>query len=239
MTPPLKPRSPYGEGRRRQYVDVTRDGKTRKEIRVVGSLTGSATTFGSPSRAGLTALTGDAASPPGLPAPVANLLTPTHLYPSQLVELPAGATPDPNLVTEVANRRWGAKPAGGLWTATRTGATTSTWTEWRENEQYGHHGQANPWVIHLPDDGVHVLRIDTADDLQTLVDHFEVNSDDDQPRIDYEALAATGVHGIWLTDAGQTATRFSEESGPDLYGWDMECTLWFSLPDGTTFTPAT
>lgn len=238
MNPPSKSRSPHGEGRRPELVDVTRDGVTRKESRYVGSTTTPAATKASTNLRSATGGLVRGNTKPDLPAPVAGLLTSSEFFPQQLVELPADTPPDDELMKPVVNKPWRNKPDGGLWTATQTGPATSTWTEWRNSEGYVQHGDIKPWAMRLPD-GVYVLRINSADDLRTLIEHFGAgDSSLGAPTIDYEKLAATGVHGIWLTDAGQAATRFADDDGPDLYGWDMECTLWLTLPDGTTFTPA-
>ena len=41
----------------------------------------------------------------------------------------------------------------------------------------------------------------------------------------WEALAADGWDGVYLTERGQWATRLPR-SGPDLYSWDLESMLW-------------
>jgi hypothetical protein len=229
MSPPLKPISPYGEGRRPQPVDVKRDGVTRKEIRHVGSLRTTTRTKPSKGLRSATTTLGSPNSSANLPAPVAALVTPTHLFPQQLVELPVDTPPASDRMKPIKNRARRNKPEGGLWTGTRTGATTSTWTEWRDDADYAHHHQSSTWAINLPDDAT-VLRINSSADLQTLIDHFGHQPDDSQPLLDYEKLAAAGVHGVWLTSEGEASTRLPEGDSPDLYGWDMECTLWLNLP---------
>ncbi len=44
-----------------------------------------------------------------------------------------------------------------------------------------------------------------------------------QPVLDFEKLARD-FDGIWLTAEGQWDTRMTS---PNLYGWDVECVLFF------------
>ena len=112
----------------------------------------------------------------------------------------------PELIKTIGNRNF-VKPKGGLWASPV--ASAYGWKEWCEAEQFG--------------------------DLST---HFEfrftgktltIDSEFDLLAVpwqgygpDFEAMAASGIDAVYLTEAGQDATRFSD---PGLYGWDCECVL--------------
>lgn len=99
------------------------------------------------------------------------------------------------------------KPEGGLW-ASPTDSSYG-WREWCESEDYGdlsHHFtfqfEGNVFVINSCSDAARMPWIGNTPDFEEMV------------RLGYDA--------IFLTENGQTETRFGE---PSLYGWDCECVL--------------
>lgn len=121
------------------------------------------------------------------------------------------------------------KPKGGLWTATvryENGVPVATsWTDWCRSEHYG--TPTAPVTLIVPDRPATVYRIDSTADLKELEAAYHRPSDIDLrmwPQMSWTRIAAD-IDAVWLTDAGQWATRFSQ---PGLYGWDCETVLWLN-----------
>ncbi|MCX4792445.1 hypothetical protein OG369_42475 [Streptomyces sp. NBC_01221] len=136
------------------------------------------------------------------------------------------------------------KPGTGLWTATVTGRdgsgqpADSGWLEYRRDEMCSDTTGTLLTEI-LPTRDARILLVDSHQHLIDLVAAFpapyEWGYRTEQKYPDWPALAAAGWDAVYLTDRGQWATRFPD-SGPDLYGWDLESVLWLrhSYTVGTT-----
>ena len=76
-----------------------------------------------------------------------------------------------------------------------------------------------------------LLLIDDQTQLAAIIDAYPAEPNPYVPHRnggrypDWEALAADGWDGVYLTDRGQWETRLPR-GGPDLYGWDLESCLW-------------
>ena len=71
-----------------------------------------------------------------------------------------------------------------------------------------------------------ILTIDSLEDLIKLCDDYPGKVIDFLKTyrfIDWEKVSKN-YDGVYLTEKGQMATRWSQ---PSLYGWDCESTLWF------------
>lgn len=120
------------------------------------------------------------------------------------------------------------KPHGGLWTATLTVdadevVVDTSWASWCRSEGFAN--PTAPVTVVIPDRDATVYVIDTVADLKALEEAFYHPSPLGVamwPQLSWERVA-TELDSIWLTDAGQWATRFSQ---PGLYGWDCETVLW-------------
>lgn len=119
------------------------------------------------------------------------------------------------------------KPHGGLWTSPMRDGKAD-WTRWCEGERFGAFDA--PVTAVIPDRDARVFVIDRHADLLAL----EAAYPDPQPEIpagikmwpsiDWAAVARD-IDAVWLTEAGQWATRFSQ---PGLYGWDCETVFWLN-----------
>jgi hypothetical protein len=136
----------------------------------------------------------------------------------------------------------------GLWTSPVTaraadGAPTdSAWLEWSRAEMGA--DTADRLLTEVtPENPARLLLIDNQEHLAAIVRAYpaELNRylGKTIPYPDWEALAADGWDGVYLTDRGQWATRLPSH-GPDLYGWDMESLLWLrqAYSVGGTFPAA-
>lgn len=141
-------------------------------------------------------------------------------------------------IASLADDRW-VKPRGGLWTSViryENGQPTSTsWTDWCLGEDFG--TPAAPVTVVIPDPTAVVYRIDDTADLKALEQAYHQPNDlgiGMWPQLSWVRMGAD-LDAIWLTDAGQWATRFSQ---PGLYGWDCETVLWLNpkVTVGETFT---
>lgn len=128
------------------------------------------------------------------------------------------------------------KPAAGsgLWTSPVTAHTDdgapsdSAWLEWCRAEMDSDTSDLLLTEI-TPVAGARLLLIDDQAHLTAIVDAFPESDSQwiDRGRLypNWEALAAAGWDGVYLTDRGQWVTRLPQ-SGPDLYSWDLESLLW-------------
>lgn len=117
---------------------------------------------------------------------------------------------DRNRFVPIQNRRH-IKPTGGLW-ASPVGAAYG-WREWCIAEEWGDLGSSFETIY----EG-YTLIVDSLDDLSDFIwQPGGINWPD------YEAmLKKNPIDGIYLTERGQDATRWSS---PGLYGYDCECVL--------------
>lgn len=129
------------------------------------------------------------------------------------------------------------KPHGGLWTSPMRSTGMTGWIDWCADNSFGNPSDPVTAITADPDARAYV--IDTHDDLLRLEAAYrnptprlpiEIRM---WPAIDWTALARD-VDALWLTDAGQWATRYTT---PGLYGWDCEMVFWFRVKfsiDGST-----
>lgn len=122
-------------------------------------------------------------------------------------------------------------PGTGLWTAPITeyenGLPCDTaWLKYCREELTDRNDTHLTEVFPNPD--VRVLHIDTHPDLIAIVDAYPAEQPVRGTRLNYpdwEHLAADGWDAVYLTEAGQWATRLPR-TGPDLYSWDLASVLW-------------
>lgn len=121
------------------------------------------------------------------------------------------------------------EPHEGLWTSPGTqwddvAPLATAWTDYVHGEQMDWVGSHATEII--PDPTARILLIDAFADLRALAEAYPASeSYVCGPCPEWSALAADGYSAVYLTDAGQEATRFST---PNLYGWDIECCLWLN-----------
>jgi len=135
--------------------------------------------------------------------------------------------PSKEKVSPVRNGRMFVKPGhGGFWTSP-VRDDGGGWLDWCKGEEFWVDGKDRLFELVL-DDGLNVYSIHSYEDLMEL--HGEYGLNDEYVKhfsgfacLDFERLSKV-YDGIYLSDEGQWATRFSM---PSLYGWDCECVLWF------------
>lgn len=138
------------------------------------------------------------------------------------------------------------KPGGGLWTSPVTAwendrPVASAWTDFASDEDW-----FNPsfsLTVVQPNPGARVALIDGVDDLRRLVEAFPARVPAgrlgvEPARPDWLALLGGGFDAVYLTAAGEAATRLSTPL--NLYGWDCATVLWLrpTYQVGATFPVA-
>ena len=119
------------------------------------------------------------------------------------------------------------KPQGGLWTSSYHVEKGSYWVEWCRGESFRipEEGKWQSWLL-MPRPDAPIAIIDSIYDLQTILRAYTCavggGGWGGSGTIDFEKMAMQ-FSAIHLTDRGQEATR---NTIPNLYGWDMESTLW-------------
>lgn len=236
------------ERSRREYLSISKDGKTRFVPAGTGAYyrsgkneSGSLVDM-SDIREGLNSLGDlqDVEFPDALGG-VAHLLVAADELPPLTVLLPVDVSPDPEACLPVENQQW-AKPKGGLWTAPQVGAKSSSWVEWCRSEDF--QPKDTPvmalWGVTPPAD-VTILRVSSLDEGRDVVDVFSEAETDGISKfyalIDYEGLRESGVDAIWLTEEAALEARrefFSSDVVP-FNLWDCETVLWLNTPPETTF----
>lgn len=119
---------------------------------------------------------------------------------------------------------WNKPQSGGLWTSTWVDDSCA-WRDFCVNEMDW--GDFYIWLLE-PDPRARILEIDTLDDLKDVLLVYPDPRERGQSLgnvagVNFEAIAESW-DGIHLTEEGQWRTRLSQ---PNLYGWDVESTLWF------------
>lgn len=138
------------------------------------------------------------------------------------------------LVASPTNVSWN-KPDGGLWLSPRLGER-STWIDFMERDSWSPYDspQLVTQTVKLKSDA-RILQIDSYDDYAQILSAYLhmpegalTNLGMFSQLFDFERLAQDW-DGIYLTEEGQYATRFSPTvNGPSLYGWDLESLLLFN-----------
>jgi hypothetical protein len=139
----------------------------------------------------------------------------------------APTAPQKELVTPITNVKAFPKPLGGFWT---TPKGEQTWTQWCEYEDWSNWREHNQYEL-TTTRPVKVAVIDCLDDLDAILDEYGYKVEGfgrGKWFINFEAMAADGWDGVWLTNEGQWKTRLSSPS--NLYGWDVSSIVWFTWP---------
>lgn len=115
------------------------------------------------------------------------------------------------------------KPRGGFWTSTYDADYGSAWVSWCVAYRYNDPLELHWTVLHARK-SARVAVVDSVGELGALIERY--------PRIlrhhrglDLELLAQE-YDGLHLTTQGYLETH-SKRSGPKLFGWDCESTVWF------------
>lgn len=117
------------------------------------------------------------------------------------------------------------KPLGGLWTSTWKGRPNlSAWAEWSAAEKF-YADSEKGWVLDMKT-GSELVVIDSVADLEAAVEAYP-NELATRTMMNFESMAYD-YDGLWLTEEGQRQTHFRGGKYEDLYGWDVESTVWFS-----------
>lgn len=148
------------------------------------------------------------------------------------------ALTEPEKFRPVVNSRFMPKPdAGGLWTApvTKTsghedGEILSTaWTDWCHSNELDL-GPSTEFLEIVPLPKTQILRIDSLADLRAVHAEYGYLPDERFPAfaavLDWERMALDWVDAVYLTGRGEHFTRFPDDGGPSLYGWDCASVLW-------------
>lgn len=144
----------------------------------------------------------------------------------------------PKFWQRVRNRDYPwVKPKGGLWTSTYTPLDPDgpcDWYRWSKAEDFRMYEWRHPHVYTVSTQ-LKIIEIDSQQDLVDLLSEYRdpnrfgySDPDLEQQYPDWAKLARDGFDAVHLTERGQWATRLVL-TGPDLYGWDCESTLWLNL----------
>ena len=125
----------------------------------------------------------------------------------------------------------GVKPKNGLWTSTYDPECGSAWVQWNFSERFAGIRKNDLLYFHayvLYPQEAKVAVIDTLEDLENLIEKYRFKTEVPfrffgTESLDFEALSQD-YDALHLTEKGQWATR---HGSPNLYGWDVESTLWF------------
>ena len=127
--------------------------------------------------------------------------------------------PEADLIQPIRNIGW-VKPNGGIWTSPQD--ATFGWREWCASERFREGMDTQEFTL-IPRPDARVAVIDSLADLEHLIALYPAVDVIGKPVLDFEAMARD-FDGLWLTEEGQWRTRMTT---PNLYGWDMECLLFF------------
>jgi len=110
------------------------------------------------------------------------------------------------------------KPIGGLWASPLD--SKFSWQDWCQAENFRDTGKQVKVILDI--EMGNFITINSEDDLSQMP-WYHLAGLNLMEAIDFEKLVAGGVDGIYLTEQGQWATRFSYPRS--LYGWDCESIL--------------
>ena len=132
------------------------------------------------------------------------------------IQLYVSERESPPRVRRIGNVAYLNKPKGGLWTSTFINETCgSEWVQWAIDNDFLEMPLYS-WLIKPRTKNIY-----TIDSLQDLIDLQETYPNNDQ--VDWVAVSKN-YDAVHLTKRGQKRTALST---PDLYGWDVESTVWF------------
>lgn len=123
---------------------------------------------------------------------------------------------NPDLLGEIKNTSW-VKPKGGLWVSPVN--SSYGWKDWCGDNEFRECNECNSFKLKFKSDAK-IIIIDCLDDLLCLPVQYNF-----MDVVDFEFLARH-CDALWLTDKGQSKTRFSDTL--HLYGWDCESILIFN-----------
>lgn len=137
-----------------------------------------------------------------------------------LISYGIGERFDSSKFEPIQNRLF-VKPLGGLWASPTE--TKYGWRDWCIEESFRIERLEESFEFWYSGN---VLKVDSVADLDrmTWVAVYDI-----MQYPDFEAMQNSGVDAIWLTERGQSQTRYLP--GRNLYGWDCECVLVMN-PDG-------
>lgn len=118
---------------------------------------------------------------------------------------------------KITNRNWN-KPRGGLWSSS---INSDRGWKWFCTEE-GFRGNEYLSKFFKFRVSGKIYKIDSVYDLLNVPAKITYEG---RRFIDFERLRDLGYSAIWLTWEGQRDTRWSDNMGMDLYGWDVESTL--------------
>ena len=144
------------------------------------------------------------------------------MYDKMSTQAFVGEEPKEELVQPITNRMF-IKPDGGIWTSSYNEEFGSDWIRWMHSEQFYNNGHEDVYLL-KPRDDAKIYTINSYTDLLHLIKQYPPIITVFGKFLDFEAIAKD-YDGIHLTYDGEIATRYTDDI--DLYGWDVECTLWF------------
>lgn len=120
--------------------------------------------------------------------------------------------------------------SSGVWTSPgklqEDGTVSTRWSEYRLDEGYGSGGDDVHHVKPMKD--AVIVVVDTDEDLERLYQHFP----DPAGRLSFAKMADAGIDAFHVTQnaINGSGSHYSENRTTlgDLYGWDMESTLWMN-----------
>jgi hypothetical protein len=129
----------------------------------------------------------------------------------------------PRKFLPISNAGW-IKPKGGLWTSPLD--SKHSWKQWCEAENFGNCSKEAFFIIELKEEA-RILKVDSPYDLKQWPQVEESNpylKNMNRFLPDFETLTKS-YDAIWLTEIGETSTRFGFHDKYSLYGWDCETVL--------------
>jgi hypothetical protein len=130
----------------------------------------------------------------------------------------------------IKNRTWANKPEGGLW-ATPVNSKFG-WKQWCELQDFRTNLLKKKFEFYYVGN---IVKIDSLKDAQNKLVWYPVDVNIPsitRKSINFDYMKYIGVDAIWITENGESETRFNYEYS--MYGWDCESVLIMN-PKGITF----
>jgi hypothetical protein len=123
----------------------------------------------------------------------------------------------PISIRPVKNKQYPNKPRGGIWTSTYINPKKgSEWVQWGLENDYLPK-KLHSWIVTPATNNIY--EINSFKDLLDLWERYPF-----KVSINWESVAKQ-YDAVHLTKSGEQKTR--NTSPINLYGWDMESTIWF------------